>query len=1009
MWLFKLARYISMLPLFFSRREGLAGCAIRPKVGLPSVLAILALALTAQIISSGFAQADNAQYFYDPAGRLTAVVDPTNGSAQYNYDAVGNIVSVVRLAPTDLLVAQVSPSSGSPGSTVTIYGTGFDTISDTAISFNGLAATPISVSPTQIVVTVPSGATSGSVSVAAPAGTATSVMSFTVTSGVAPTISSVAPSPVSQGGTITISGAGFDPSANKNKVLINGRYANVVSASATTITAAVPIVTSGYVSVTTPSGTATSSTYLVVPPAPSVASSVGGVTNSSIGSSPTVSVSTGGKVGLILFDATAGQRITMQVTANSFGGSFIQLNGPNGSAVVPQSLMNTGTYIDAVVLPAAGTYTVLIAPGQGSTGSATVSLNSVPLDVSGTIAANGTAVSLTNTAAGQNMSLTFSGTAGQRVSLLTQPNLGCSTVIIKMPDGLPPLYSAFGICGSDFSDALMLPITGTYTISLDPNGMEIGSASFTLYGVPPDATAPITANGTPVSLTTTVPSQNARATFTGTAGQRVSLLSQPGVCQRVTVETSDGATQLYTNFICGQDFSDVLVLPATGAYTVLADPGGLTVGAITFRLYTVPPDVTGTIATNNSPVSLTTTVPGQNGSLTFSGTAGQRISLVEQPSLCEFITIIAPDGVTQLYANNICGSDFSGLLVLPATGTYTISVNPNHESTGAATFTLYTVPPDVTGMISANGTAVSLTTTAPGQNGSLTFSGTAGQRLSLVTQPTFCVFIRITAPDGTTQLYSNNACGQDFSGVLVLATTGTYTISAFPNHANFGSTTFTLYTEPANASATITPGGGSVSLTTTTPGQQMTLTFSGTAGQRVSLLTQPNTCLGITITAPDGTTQVYSHFICGNDFSDVLSLSTTGTYTITVGLPGANTGTATFTLYNVPPDTTGTTTLGQAAANYATTVPGQAIRVGFVGTSGQSVTVAVAAVSTTPSSVCYGITTSAPDGTTVRGDGSCSSGYSSGSLSLTQSGTYTVIVKPSNGAIGTFSVGVSTP
>jgi YD repeat-containing protein len=1008
MCLFKLARCVSVLLSFFSRQDGLESRAIRPKLGLPSVLVILALALTAQIVSSGFAQADNAQYFYDPAGRLTAVVDPINGSAQYNYDAVGNIVSVVRLAPTDLLVAQVSPSSGAPGSTVTIFGTGFDTISDTTINFNGVAATPTSVSTTQIVATVPSGATSGPISVTAPGGTAASVMNFTVTSAVAPTISSVAPSPVSQSGTITISGTGFDPVANNDKVLINGRYASVVSASATSITATVPIVTSGYVSVTTPIGTATSSTYLVVPPVPNVASDVGGVTNSSIGSLATVNIPTAGQIGLILFDATAGQRMTMNVTANSLGGSFIALFGPDGRPVVPQANMALGTYVDAVVLPATGTYTVVINTGGGRTGSATVSLNSVPPDVTSTIAANGTAVSLSNTAAGQNMSLTFSGTAGQRISLLTQPTLGCSTAIIKMPDGITPLYSAFGICGNDFSDALMLPISGTYTISFDPNGTEIGSASFTLYGVPPDATSPITTDGTAVSMTTTVPGQNARATFFGAAGQRVSLLSQPGVCQAVALVGPDG-TKLYSNFICGQDFSDVIVLPTAGLYTVLADPSGLTVGAITFQLYTVPPDVTGTIAAFGTPISLTTTTPGQNGSLTFAGTAGQRVSLVSEPSICEFIKIIAPDGVTQLYSNNICGSDFSGLLILPATGTYTISVDPNHQSTGAATFTLYVVPPDATGTISANGTAVTLTTTAPGQNGSLTFSGTAAQRISLVTQPNFCVAVEITAPNGTTQLYSNNVCGNDFSGVLVLATTGTYTISAFPNHANFGSTSFTLYTEPANASATITPGGGSVSLTTTVPGQQMSLTFSGTAGQRVSLFTEPSTCVGITITAPDGTTQVYSNFVCGNDFSDVRSLSQTGTYTISVGLTGANTGTATFTLYNVPPDTTGTTTVGQAAANYATTVPGQAIQVSFTDTSGQSVTVAVAAVSTTPSSVCYFITTLAPDGTRVRGDESCSSGYSSGSLGLTQNGTYTVIVKPTNAAFGTFSVGVSTP
>jgi hypothetical protein len=518
-----------------------------------------------------------------------------------------------------------------------------------------------------------------------------------------------------------------------------------------------------------------------------------------------------------------------------------------------------------------------------------------------------------------------------------------------------------------------------------------------------------------------MPGQNMNLTFSGTAGQRVSLVTQPNnICAADTITAPDGTTQLYSGFACGgTDFSDVLVLPTTGTYTIFGNPSGQYVGTTMFTLYTVPPDATATIAANGVAVSLTTTTPGQNGSLTFSGTAGQPVSLVTQVNtgfLCESLAIMAPDGTTQLYSADPCGSDFSGVLVLPTTGTYTISVNPNHNDTGTATFTLYTVPPDVTAPIAANGTAVSLTTTTPGQNGSLTFSGTAGQRVSLVTQINtgfLCESLAITAPDGTTQLYSADPCGSDFSGVLVLPTTGTYKISVDPNHNDTGMATFTLYTEPANASATITPGGGSVALTTTTPGQTGSLTFSGTAGQRVSLLTQINTsflCVSITITAPDGTTRLYSTDPCGSDFSGALLLPTTGTYTISANPNQAETGTATFTLYNVPPDMTGTATVGQAAANYTTTVPGQAIQVSFAGTSAQSVTVMVGVVSATPSSPCYRITTLAPDGTTVvRGDQSCSAGYSSGSLSLPQNGTYTVIVKPNDVAIGTFSVGVTTP
>jgi YD repeat-containing protein len=131
------------------------------------ILALLALLLGALVT----ARADSAQYFYDPAGQLTVMIDPMNGSAQYTYDSVGNVLSVVRRSITDIMVAQVSPNRGAVGVTVTIFGTGFGTTNDTTVSFNGQPATPTAVSATQITVDVPSGAASGPVSVTSPAGT----------------------------------------------------------------------------------------------------------------------------------------------------------------------------------------------------------------------------------------------------------------------------------------------------------------------------------------------------------------------------------------------------------------------------------------------------------------------------------------------------------------------------------------------------------------------------------------------------------------------------------------------------------------------------------------------------------------------------------------------------------------------------------------------------------------------------------------------------------------------
>ncbi len=51
----------------------------------------------------------------------------------------------------------------------------------TEVAFNGTPATIVSDTATQIVTTVPAGATTGRISVTTPAGTATSTKTFTVT------------------------------------------------------------------------------------------------------------------------------------------------------------------------------------------------------------------------------------------------------------------------------------------------------------------------------------------------------------------------------------------------------------------------------------------------------------------------------------------------------------------------------------------------------------------------------------------------------------------------------------------------------------------------------------------------------------------------------------------------------------------------------------------------------------------------------------------------------------
>src|SRR5205823_1826384 len=102
------------------------------------------------------------------------------------------------------------------------------------------AATPSSATQTQLAVTVPVGATSGTVSVTTGGNTAASSQSFTVSSIPPPTITGVSPTLVAGGATLTISGTNFSSSSAKDNVVLNSSRLRVTSASATSLSVVVP-------------------------------------------------------------------------------------------------------------------------------------------------------------------------------------------------------------------------------------------------------------------------------------------------------------------------------------------------------------------------------------------------------------------------------------------------------------------------------------------------------------------------------------------------------------------------------------------------------------------------------------------------------------------------------------------------------------------------------------------------------------------------------------------------
>ena len=241
-------------------------------------------------------------------------------------------------APT---IASFSPPSGASGTSVTITGTNLT--GATALAFGGKAASSFSVnSATQITAVVAGGSSSGKISVTTPGGTATSSGSFTVMT--APTISGFSPASGPVGTSVVITGTSF---TGATAVTFNGKAAASFTVSNDThISATVASgTTTGTISVTTPLGTATSTSSftVVAPPAISSFNPGNGPTGTSV-------VITG---------------------TNFSGATAVAFNGKAASSFV----VNSATQITAVVAASttSGKITVTTAGGTGtSAGSFTV-------------------------------------------------------------------------------------------------------------------------------------------------------------------------------------------------------------------------------------------------------------------------------------------------------------------------------------------------------------------------------------------------------------------------------------------------------------------------------------------------------------------------------------------------------------------------------------------------------------------------------------------------------------
>jgi hypothetical protein len=585
---------------------------------------------------------------------------------------------------------------------VTIYGVGFSaTAASNVVTFNGIATTVSSATTTKLVTIVPTGATTGPISVTVGTKTASSAEPFTVTTGpvnASPVIASFTPTIGTFGTPVTISGQYFEPAPTNNIVRFNNvTRAAVATSTLNAIGTTVPIgTTSGHISVRTPYGAATSAQDFFVLPTGYTSAQVGVTTRMEV-DGPELPINTGipGKIAMVLFEGIQGQNLGLGINPVTFtpaGVATLYVKTSLGDDLMPpQSFSGPNSFDWTNKLPATGTYTIIIVPSATSSLSATLTLSS---DITGTLAANGAAQAFTTTRVGQNARYSFSGTAAQNLSLLFSGDTfpGGTTVRVYRPDGLQLAVATVnystGAGSAGTLDLNNLPVTGTYTVFVTPVAVATGAVNLNLRA---DVAGALAAGGAATAVSVTA-GQNARYTFTGAVGEGWGLgiptvaTTPAGGAATVSVYKPDNSLLLTCGtFGVAGGSCDLPVLPVAGTYTVLVNAG---VNAATLSLL-LSADVTGTLIKGGATLTFTTTRVGQNARYSFNGTAAQTLSVVLSGDTfpgTTYVYVYKPDGV--LFASKAQVGSIAGtagtltLTNLPITGTYTVFITPSGISIG---------------------------------------------------------------------------------------------------------------------------------------------------------------------------------------------------------------------------------------------------------------------------------------------------------------------------------------
>lgn len=627
------------------------------------------------------------------------------------------------LTPT---ITSFTPTSASPGATITITGTNLS--GTTAVSFGGTAAASfMNVSATQVTAVVGVGA-SGNVQLITPGGTAT-LAGFTFVPS-APTITSFTPTSRAAGQTVTITGTNF---TGATAVSFGGvAAASYMVVSATQITAVVAAGgATGNITVTTPGGTVMSAGTFTFIPAPTITSFT--PTSTSFGQTVTIT----------------GTNFT-GATAVSFGGT-----------AAASFMVVSATQIDAVLAAGASGNVQVVTPGGTASlaGFTFTFLAPTVTSFTPTSGANGTTITITGTNFTGATAVSFGGTAAASFTVISSTQINAvvaagatGSVSVTTPGGTgtlagftflpPPTVTSF--TPTSGPTGTVVTITGTnFTGATLVRFNMTNAASFTVDS-PTQITAVVGTGGSGPVRVTTPSGVGMLAAFMFIPAPTITSFTPTsrgtGLTVTITGTNFTGATAVSFGGTAAASFTvvsatqitAVVAAGASGVVSVTTPGGTATLAGFTF----LPPPTISSFTPTTAPGGATVTITGTDfvapATVSFGGVPATGVVVVS---------------ATQITANVAAGG---------ASGNLSVTTNGGTATLGGFTFI---PPPTITSFTPTSG-GLGATITINGTNFTgatlVEFGGTAASSFTIVsaTQITAVVntgtsgLVRVTTPGG---------------------------------------------------------------------------------------------------------------------------------------------------------------------------------------------------------------------------------------------------------------------